>query len=174
MLLGAAVFTTVFPMDESGAKNVRLIVPGVTLGIGAAYIFRNWLHPAPLNVQESLVGIVPFMLLRGIGLSMRLLRASAVEYNNFFLVLSQPSHLAPVGLPIASQGLALLIGTCLAVGVLHFVLPVDAKQRQRLEARAVFRHLEKLARRRNNLSVRRMEGSNVYSAVEVDPAGTIA
>ncbi|MDN4546979.1 FUSC family protein [Pseudomonas sp. C32] len=145
MLMGACVYITVFATNENGKRNARRVIPGVALGICAGYAFRVWLHPAPTNVEELLFGLLPFMLVSMMGLAMRITAISAVEFSNFFLMLVQPSHLTPIGLPIESQGLALMLGTCLSVGALHFLLPLDPFHRQRLQSRAIGRHLESLA-----------------------------
>ena len=145
MLLGACVYITVFATNENGKRNVRRVIPGVALGICAGYVFRVWLHPSPANIEELLLGLVPFMLVSMMGLAMRITAISAVEYSNFFLMLVQPSHLAPIGLSIESQGLALMLGTCLSMVALHFLLPLDPFHRQRLQSKAIVRHLESLA-----------------------------
>lgn len=146
MLLGACVYITVFATNEHGKRNARRVIPGVALGICAGYVFRVWLHPSPANIEELVLGLLPFLLVSMLGLTMRITAISAVEYSNFFLMLVQPSHLTPIGLPIESQGLALMIGTCLSVIALHFLLPLDPFHRQRLQSKAIVRHLESLAR----------------------------
>lgn len=149
MLLGASIFITAFSLDEAGRFKVLRVIPGIALGILAAYALRHWLHPAPQNVSELLLGLLPFLVLSGIGLSMRLTAISAVEYNNFFLMLGQPSHLTPYGPPILTQGFALLTGVVLAVVVLNFLLPLNRFRRQALHARTIRSSLQLLATKRN-------------------------
>lgn len=137
MLLGAIVFVTVFSVDESGKANVCRIVPGVALGILAAFAYREWLIPSPSTIYDLILWLIPFMLISSVGYSFKALALTTIEYNNFFLMLSQPSHIAPWGLPILLQGSALLGGVLIAVAVLHYVLPLDTRHSRRLNLAAV-------------------------------------
>jgi hypothetical protein len=77
-----------------------------------------------------LAGLLPFLCVTAAGLALRLTAVSAVEYNNFFLMMSQPTHVAPLGPPLPDQALALLVGVGLAVLALHGVMPLDARRRK--------------------------------------------
>lgn len=145
MLLGTCVFVTLLSANELGAPTIRRIVLGVLAGIGLALLFRTVVLPHPAGLSVLLLALVPVLCVTAAGLTFRLTAVSTVEFNNFFLMMSQPTHLAPLGPPLAQQGSAMLLGIGVAALALHFVMPLDVERRKRRLRRALAEDVADLA-----------------------------
>lgn len=131
MLLGTCVFVTLLSANELGAATIRRIALGVLAGIGTALMFRTLVLPQPADLSILLLSLLPVLCLTAAGLAFRLTAVSTVEFNNLFLMMSQPTHLAPLGPPLMQQGMAMVFGVGTAALALHFVMPLDVDGRKR-------------------------------------------
>src|SRR4051812_538965 len=145
MLLGTCVFVTLLSANELGVPTIRRVALGVLAGLGLALVFRTFLLPQPASLPVLLLALVPVLCLTAAGLLFRLTAVSTVEFNNFFLMMSQPTHIAPLGPPLPQQALAMLIGVGVAALALHFVMPLDVERRKRRLRDALARDLEEFA-----------------------------
>lgn len=145
MLLGTCVFVTLLSANELGAAMIRRIVLGVLAGIGLALAFRAFVLPHPAGLTVLLLALVPVLCVTAAGLTFRLTAVSTVEFNSFFLMMSQPTHLTPLGPPLAHQGLAMLVGIGVAALALHLVMPLDIERRKRRLRQALAGDLAELA-----------------------------
>jgi len=145
MLLGTCVFVTLLSANELGAAMIRRIMLGVLAGIGLALAFRAFVLPHPAGLTVLLLALVPVLCVTAAGLTFRLTAVSTVEFNNFFLMMSQPTHLTPLGPPLAHQGLGMLVGIGVAALALHLVMPLDIERRKRRLRQALAGDLAELA-----------------------------
>ncbi|MBG0512126.1 FUSC family protein [Agrobacterium sp. MOPV5] len=145
MLVSACVFVTVFAANDNGQANVRRVLPGVIAGVSAGLLYRELIFPSGSPVVDMIVGLAPFTILSGLGLSSAATAISAVEYNNFFLMMSQPSHSIPLGPPLAEQAIALIIGVTIALILLHAVFPRSWKRRRSRLLHLINDDLDKLS-----------------------------
>lgn len=145
MLLGTCVFVTLLSANELGVPTIRRVVLGVLAGIGLALVFRTLVLPQPAALPVLLIALVPVLCVTAGGLTFRLTTLSTVEFNNFFLMMSQPTHLVPIGAPLPQQALAMIVGVGSAALALHFVMPLDVERRKRRLRDALARDLADFA-----------------------------
>ncbi|WP_336490510.1 FUSC family protein [Methylobacterium nigriterrae] len=158
MLLGTCVFVTLLSANELGAPTVRRIVLGVLAGVGTALAFRTFVLPNPAGLSILLLALLPVLCVTAAGLTFRLTAVSTVEFNNFFLMMSQPTHLAPLGLPLLQQGLAMVAGVGAAALALHLVMPLDIERRKGRLRQALARDMAELAEARTGKRLAAWEG----------------
>ena len=144
MLLGACVMIAAFSSNEDSQNIIRKVLAGIVVGVGAALLFRLVLLPFGAPVWLCLLALLPFLALSALGLASRVLMTSAVEYNNIFLLLSQPNHLSAVGAPLPEMGLAIVLGVFAALVAYHLVLPFDVSRSRAILRMLMVRDLEHL------------------------------
>jgi uncharacterized membrane protein YccC len=157
MLLGACIYITLFSTNENGKPFVRLVLPGVLLGLAFGILFRGYLVPFPHEPLAVLLGLIPFLLLSGLGLAIPATAVSAVEYNNYFLMMVQPAQNLGEAVGLHEVALGLSAGVIVAIVSLHSVLPHDSRRRHRVLTRLLMGDIERLARADPRADTRAME-----------------